>query len=140
MFSLALSYKLCVDPHDSGIKKDNSPFFLNLAEGLKLQVLGIIDQRCTAGLSIAIPEAYSTRLTMSLLILFGGLSQTAGFLRVPSCLRLITVTLQFHMKSRKPPRCDHFVFHLEKLKVLICAQKYVVTPIGLECSTSMKTR
>ena len=36
-------------------------------------------------------------------------------------------TLKLHVKSRKPPRSNHTVFHLEKLKHLTCAQGYAVT-------------
>ena len=41
--------------------------------------------------------------------------------------RLVVATLKLHVKSRKPPRCNHTVLHLEKLKDLICAQEYAVT-------------
>ena len=30
--------------------------------------------------------------------------------------RLVVATLKLHVKSRKISRCDHNVFHLEKLK------------------------
>ena len=36
-------------------------------------------------------------------------------------------SLKLHVKSRKPPRCNHTVFYLEKLKDLTCAQEYAVT-------------
>ena len=41
--------------------------------------------------------------------------------------RLFVATLKLHVESRKPPRCDNTVFHLEKLKDLTYAQEYVVT-------------
>ena len=41
--------------------------------------------------------------------------------------RLVDASLKLHMKSRKPPRCNHTVFHLEKLKDLTCAHEYAVT-------------
>ncbi|XP_045124384.1 uncharacterized protein LOC123512207 [Portunus trituberculatus] len=41
--------------------------------------------------------------------------------------RWLVATLKLHVKSRKPPRCDHTVFHPERLKDLKCAQEYVVT-------------
>ena len=43
------------------------------------------------------------------------------------CRVLVVASLKLHVKSRKPPRCNHIVFLLEKLKDLICAQEYVVT-------------
>ena len=41
--------------------------------------------------------------------------------------RLVVAALKLHVKSRNFPRCDHTVFHLEKLKDLTCAQEYAVT-------------
>ena len=41
--------------------------------------------------------------------------------------RLVVALLKLHIKSRKPPRRNHTVFHLEKLKDLKCAQDYAVT-------------
>ena len=41
--------------------------------------------------------------------------------------RLVVASLKLHIKSRKPPRRNHTVFHLEKLKDLTCAQEYAVT-------------
>ena len=41
--------------------------------------------------------------------------------------RLVAASLKLHVKTRKPPRCNHTVFHLEKLKDLTCAQQYAVT-------------
>ena len=35
--------------------------------------------------------------------------------------RLVVATLKFHVKSRKISRCDHNVFHLEKVKDSSCA-------------------
>ena len=47
--------------------------------------------------------------------------------RLTTDLRLVVATLKLHVTSRKPPRCNHTVFHLEKLKDLICALEYAVT-------------
>ena len=41
--------------------------------------------------------------------------------------RLVVATLKLHVKSRKPPRCDHTMFHLEKWKDLTFGQGYNVT-------------
>ena len=41
--------------------------------------------------------------------------------------RFLVATFKLHVKSRRPPRCNHIVFYLEKLKDLICAQEYAVT-------------
>ena len=41
--------------------------------------------------------------------------------------RLVVATLKLHVKSRKISRCDHNVFHLEKLKDLPCVHEYGVT-------------
>ena len=38
----------------------------------------------------------------------------------------LVASLKLHIKSRKPPKCNHTVFHLEKLD-LTCAQEYAVT-------------
>ena len=40
--------------------------------------------------------------------------------------RLVVATLKPHVKSRKLPRSDHTVFHLEKLKDFLCAHEYAV--------------
>ncbi|MPC64178.1 Extracellular tyrosine-protein kinase PKDCC [Portunus trituberculatus] len=37
------------------------------------------------------------------------------------------VSMHFTAVCLEPPRCDHTVFHLEKLKDLTCAQEYAVT-------------
>ena len=44
--------------------------------------------------------------------------------------RLVVASLKLHVKSRKPPRYNHTVFHLEKLKDLTCAQEYAVTTVS----------
>ena len=54
--------KLCIGPHGSGTRNDNCSYLLNLARSgflvsdTKIQVLGNRNQRCTAGLGIAMPE------------------------------------------------------------------------------------
>ena len=40
--------------------------------------------------------------------------------------RLVVTTLKLHVKSRKILRCDHNVFHLERLKDLTYAHEYAV--------------
>ena len=41
--------------------------------------------------------------------------------------RFVVATLKIHAESRKISRCNHNVFHLEKLKDLTCAYEYAVT-------------
>ena len=41
--------------------------------------------------------------------------------------RLVVASVKLHGKSRKPPRCNRTVFHLEKLKDMTCAHEYAVT-------------
>ena len=64
-------------------------------------------------------------------VLVGGSARTACFFRSAKFFatdhRLVVATLKLHIKSRKPSRCGHTVFHLEKLKDLTCAQEYTVT-------------
>ena len=64
-------------------------------------------------------------------ILVGGSSRIVAFFWSAEFFathhRLIVATLKLHVKSRKPPRCDHTMFHLEKLKDLTCAEEYMVT-------------
>ena len=40
---------------------------------------------------------------------------------------LVVATLKLHVKSRKISRCDHNVFHLQKLKDSSCSHEYAVT-------------
>ena len=41
--------------------------------------------------------------------------------------RLVVATFKLHVKSRKISRCDHNVFHLEKLNDSSCVHEYAVT-------------
>ena len=50
-------FEICVGPHGSVTRNDNSAFLLNLARYRKL-VPGIRYECCTAGLGIAIPEGW----------------------------------------------------------------------------------
>ena len=81
-----------------------------------MQVLGIRDQSCTAGLGIAMPK--NCRVFRS-----------AEFFATDH--RLVVVTLKLHVKFRKISKCDHNVFYLEKLKESTCAHEY--------CSDSLKS-
>ena len=51
-------YEICVCPHGSGTRNDNSSFLLNFARSRRLRIAGswYQRQRCTAGLGIAMPE------------------------------------------------------------------------------------
>ena len=53
--------------------------------------------------------------------------------------RLAVGTLKLHVKSGKPPRCDHSVFHQEKLKDLACAHGYALTVSNLSLTTLENT-
>ena len=50
-----------------------------------------------------------------------------GWYEVRSLENYVVATLKLCVKSRKPPRCDHTVFQLKKLKELTYAQEYAVT-------------
>ena len=64
-------------------------------------------------------------------MLVGESSRSAEFFQSTEFIatdhRLLVALLKLHVKSRKPPRCNHTMFHLEKLKDLTCAQEYAVT-------------
>ena len=65
-----------------------------------------------------------------MLVCVGGSSRSSGFTSDKFFAidhRLVVVTLKLHVKSRKISRCDHNVFHLEKLKDSSCAHEYAVT-------------
>ena len=68
-------------------------------------------------------------MTLSLSELVGESSRKQGFSSAEFFAidhRLVVATLKLHAKFREPPRCDHTVFHFEKLKDLTCGQ-YAVT-------------
>ena len=64
-------------------------------------------------------------------VLVGGSSKNCSVFRSAEFFatehRLVVTILKLHVKSRKPPKCDHNVFHLEKLNDLTYAQEYAVT-------------
>ena len=98
-------YEICVGPHGSGTGNENSSFLLNLAGSGRQRIAAscIRDKRFTAGVGITVPEGYGGRATISLLVLVGGSSKTAGFFGAPSSLRLITSLLLLHSTFMSSP-------------------------------------
>ena len=76
---LATSYVLDPMALVSGIPTALSFWILQNPDDWELQVLGIRDQSCTAGLGIAMPEGQLRRSITSSLVLVGGSFRTAGF-------------------------------------------------------------
>ena len=126
-------YEICVGPHGSGTRNDNSSFLLNFARSRRLRIAGSWYQRPALHhwTSYSNAGGLAKRSTISLLVLVGGSSRTAGFFWSAEFFvtdhRLLVASLKLHVKSRKPLNCNHTVFHLEKLKDLTCAQEYAVT-------------
>ena len=80
-------------------------------------------------------EGYQRKLITSSLVLVGGSSKTIGFFFRSAEFfatdhRLVVAILKLHVKSRKMSRCDHNVFHLDKLKDSSCVQEYAVTVLN----------
>ena len=63
-------------------------------------------------------------------MLVGGSSRTADFRSTEVFATdhsLVVATLKLHVKSKWISKCNHYVFHLEKLKDLKCSHEYAVT-------------
>ncbi|XP_045121817.1 uncharacterized protein LOC123510602 [Portunus trituberculatus] len=126
-----VGYVLCVGPHGFGTR--NGISFLNLARSRRLRIAGSWYQRpvlkrwtwysITGGVAKEIDHILIStrcRILQNCIVV-----QSAEFFATDH--RLVLVTLKLHVKSRKPPRCDHTVFHLDKLKDLKCAKELAVT-------------
>ena len=102
-------YVLCIGPHCSFTRNENSTFFFNLAKFRRLiHILGIRDQCCIAELDTAISEGCQRILTISLLVLVGGSSRTALFFWSAEFYvndLILVDALKLHVKSRKALRC-----------------------------------
>ena len=117
--------EICVGPN--GNRNDNSSFFLNFARSRRLRIAGSWYYRlalhCWTWYSNADHILVSTRWrTLQNCRVF----RSAEFFATDHRL-LVVASLKLHVKSRKPPRRNHTVFYLEKLKDLTFAQEYAVT-------------
>ena len=129
-------YKLCVGPYGSGTRNINSSLPLNFAKSRRLRIAGSWYQR---------PELHRWTWYSNA----GGLSKEIDHILVStrwrilqSCRvflsakffatdhRFVVATLKLHVKSKRISRCDHNVFHLEKLKDLTCVHEYAETALN----------
>ena len=123
----------CIGFHGSGTRNTNSSLFLNLAKSRRLGIAGSWHQK---------PELhhltwYSNAGRVAKGIDHILVSTDRRFLQ--NCRvfrsaeifatghRLVVATLKLRVKSRKISKCDHNVFHLEKLTDSTCAHDYAVT-------------
>ena len=120
-------------PQGSGTRNDNSSFLLNLAGSRRLRIVGFWYQRpflhrwtwYSASEGVAKEINHILVSTRWRILQNSRVFQSAEFFATDH--RLVLAILKLHVKSRKPPRCDHTIFHLEKLKDLTCAQEYAVS-------------
>ena len=117
-----VGYKFCVDPHGSGTRNTSSSL-LNFAKSRRLKIAGSWYQRLelhcwtwhrNAG-GVAKEIAHNLISTRRIL-------QNCRVFRSAEIFatdhRHIVATFKLHVKSKKICRCDHNVFHLERLKDL----------------------
>ena len=121
----------CVGPHSSGTRNDNSSFLLNFSRS-RLRIAGSWYQRpaqhrwtwyTNAG-GVAKEIDHILVSTRWRILQNCRVFRSAEFFAIDH--RLVA-SLKLHIKSRKSPRRNNTVFHLEKLKDLTCAQEYAVT-------------
>ena len=126
-------YELCVGPHGSGTRNTNSSLLLNFARSRRLRIAGSWYQRpelhrwtwySNAG-GVAKEIDHILVGTRWRILQNCRVFRSAEFFATDH--RLVVATLKLHVKSRRIPRCNHTVFHLEKLKDLTCAHEYAVT-------------
>ena len=123
-------YEICVG---FGTRNDNSSFLLNFARSRRLRVAGSWYQRPALHRWTWYSNAggVAKEIDHILVSTRWRIPQNCRVFRSAELFatdqRLAVASLKLHIKSRKPPRYDHTVFHLEKLKDLTCAQEYAVT-------------
>ena len=126
-------YEICVGLHGSGTSNDNSSLLLNFARSRMLRIAGSWYQRpalyrwtwyINAG-RLAKEIDHILFCTRWRILQNCSVFRNAEFFVTDH--RFVVATLKLHVKSKKPPRCDHTVSHLERLKDLTSAQEYAVT-------------
>ena len=116
-------YEICVGPHGSGTRNDNSSFLLNFARFRRLRIIASSWNSNARGVAKEIDHILvSTRWRI---LQNCRVFRSAEFFGTDH--RFVVASLKLHVKSRKPPRRNHTVFHLEKLQDLTCRQEYAVT-------------
>ena len=125
-------YELCVGPHGSGTRNTNSSLLLNFARSRRLRIAGSWYQRpelhrwtwySNAG-GVAKEIDHILVSTRWRILQNCRVFRSAEFFATDH--RLVVATLRLRIKSRRLSRCNQTVFHLEKLKDLVCAQEYAV--------------
>ena len=126
-------YELCVGSHGSGTRNTNSFLLLNYAKSRQLRIAGVWYQR---------PEFFLCTWYSNVLGAAEEIDHnliTARWKILPNCRvfrrakffvtdhSLVVATFKLHVKYIRISRCNHNVFHLEKLKDLTCAHEYAVT-------------
>ena len=126
-------YELCVGSHGSGTRNTNSSLFLNFAKSRRLRIICSCYQRpelhhwtwySNAGW-VAKEIDHILISTHWRIIQYCRVYRSAEFFATDH--RLVVATFKLHVKSRKISRCDHNVFHPEKLNDSPCAHDYAVT-------------
>ncbi|MEL6802745.1 MAG: reverse transcriptase domain-containing protein, partial [Bacteroidota bacterium] len=126
-------YELCVGPHGSGTRNNNSSRLLDLARSRRLRIAGSWYQRpelhrwtwySNAG-GVAKEIDHILVSTRWRILQNCRVFRSAEFFATDH--RLVVATLKLHVKSRRIPRCNDTAFHLEKLKDPTCAHEYAVT-------------
>ena len=114
-------------------RNDNSSFLLNFARSRRMRIAGSWNQRPMLRRWTGYINAGGVAKEIDNIIVSSRwrilqncrVFRNAGFFATDH--RLVVASLKLHIKSKKPPRRNHTVFHLEKLKDLTCAQEYAVT-------------
>ena len=126
-------YELCVGPHGSGTRNTNSSLLLNFARSRRLRIAGSWYQRpelhrwtwySNAG-GVAKEIDHILVSTRWRILQNCRVFRSAEFFGTDH--RLVVATLKLHVRKRRISRCNHTVFHLEKLKDLACAHEYAVS-------------
>ena len=114
-------FELYVGPHGSGVKNDNGSFLLNLTKSRRLIIASswyqkpVLHHRTWYSNARGVAKETDHFLVST----HWRILQNCRFFWSAEFFATdhrLVATSKPHVKSRKPPRCDHTVFHLEKLK------------------------
>ena len=120
-------YEICVGFHGSGTRNNNSSFLLNFVRSRRLRIGGSSYQRPALHHWTWYSNAVGVAKEINHILVSTRWMILQNCRVFSECRVLVVASLKLHVKSRKPPRCNHTMFHLEKLKDLTCAQQYAVT-------------
>ena len=126
-------YEMCVGPHGSGTRNNNSSLFLDLARSRRLRVAGSWYQRSehrrltwysNTGRGVAKEIDHILVSTRWRILRNCRVYRSAEFFATDH--RLVIATLRLHIRSQRRSGCNVPALHLDRLKDLQCAEEFSV--------------